>query len=207
MNLPDEIKTIDEFNEHTTTINRSRFIAQVYHIDSEDEIKAHIAKAKKKFFNASHHCNSFKLANGIVRYSDAGEPNGTAGIRILNAIEHFDLKDQLIIVSRIFGGIKLGVGPLGKAYYESAFQLLNESKIKIKHLFQKVSISSEMKHISFIHRILSTHDSTLISSEYENNVKISCFLRANEVEKISKALTESGKGKIFIKYHEEFIYK
>ena len=96
----------------------------------------------------------FQISNGTVRYSDAGEPSGTAGIRIQNAIEHFNLSNLLIIVSRIFGGIKLGVGPLGKAYYQSAYNVLNDSKITTKQLFQKVTISSNFDHISLIHRIL-----------------------------------------------------
>ena len=79
-----------------------------------------------------------KLANGTVRYSDAGEPNGTAGLRILNAIEHFNLSNQLVIVSRIFGGVKLGVGPLGKAYYESAHKVIDKSKISREISFQEV---------------------------------------------------------------------
>ena len=207
MNLPDEIKTIDEFNEVITSINRSRFIAQAYHIEFEEEMKAKIAKSKKNFFEASHHCFAFKLANGKVRYSDAGEPNGSAGIRILNAIEHFDLKNQLVIVSRIFGGIKLGVGHLGKAYYESAFQVLNESKIKVKQLFRTVSISSEFNQVSFIHRLLSIHNSILIDSKYENRVIISCLIKASEFGQFSKDLIESGKGKISITFQEDFVYK
>jgi uncharacterized YigZ family protein len=207
MNLPDEIKTIDEFNEVTTTINRSKFIAQAFHIETEEEVKASITKSKKKFFNASHHCFALKLANSKIRYSDDGEPNGTAGIRILNAIEHFNLKNQLVIVSRVFGGNKLGVGLLGKSYYESAFQVLNESKIKTQQLFQRVSIFSEFNQVGFIRRILSTHNSILTDSKYESNVQISCLLKSNEIEQISKTFMESGKGRISINLHEDFIYK
>jgi putative IMPACT (imprinted ancient) family translation regulator len=137
MNLPDEIRTIDEFREVTATIKKSNFIAQVYSINSEEDFKSHLTKAKKKYYDASHHCYAYKLVNGNVRYSDAGEPNGTAGVRILNAIEHFNLVNQLVIVSRIFGGIKLGVGPLGKAYYESAIQVLSESKINTNICIKK----------------------------------------------------------------------
>ena len=162
MNLPDEIRTIDEFQEVTTTVNKSNFIAQVYPITSEDVFKEHLTKAKKKYYDASHHCYAYKLVNGNFRYSDAGEPNGSAGIRILNAIEHFKLVNQLVIVSRFFGGIKLGVGPLGKAYYQSAHQVLNDSKIITKSLFQKVEILSDIDHASLIHRILANHKSIII---------------------------------------------
>ena len=207
MNLPDEIRTIDEFREVTTTIKKSNFIAQVYSIISEDDFKLHLTNAKKKYYDASHHCYAFKLVNGNVRYSDAGEPNGTAGLRILNAIEHFKLINQLVIVSRIFGGIKLGVGPLGKAYYQSAYQVLNESKINAKSLFQKAEILSEIDQVSLIHRILANHKSIIIDSDYKETFKISCLLRTIEIEVISKKISDSGKNKIILKIHSEFVYK
>ncbi|MDZ7626324.1 MAG: YigZ family protein [Ignavibacteriaceae bacterium] len=207
MNLPDEIRTIDEFREVTTTIKKSNFIAQVYSVNSEDEFKLQLTKTKKKYYDASHHCYAYKLVNGNVRYSDAGEPNGTAGVRILNAIEHFSLVNQLLIVSRFFGGIKLGVGPLGKAYYESAFQVLSESKISTKHLYQKVEISSDIDQINIIHRILTNHKSIIIDSEYQDKLRLSCFIKSAEAELISQKLSDSGKSKIIFTIQPEFVYK
>ena len=207
MNLPDEIKTIDDFNEVTTVIKKSNFIAQVYAVISESKVKEYLTKSKKKYYTASHHCFAFKLVDGTVRYSDAGEPNGTAGIRILNAIEHFNLNNQLVIVSRIFGGIKLGVGPLGKAYYESAFQVLNTSKICTKSLFRLATISAEFEQISLVHRILSNHNSTIEKSDYGENAKFYCLIKSGEIERISKNLLELGKNRISIIVHPETVYK
>jgi uncharacterized YigZ family protein len=207
MNPPDEIRTIDDFREVTTTINKSSFIAQVYPLNSEDVFKEHLLNAKKKHYNASHHCYGYKLINGNFRYSDAGEPNGSAGIRILNAIEHFRLVNQLVIVSRIFGGVKLGVGPLGKAYYESAYQVLNDSKISTKSLFQKVEILSDIEHSSLIHRILANYQSIVLDTEYQETLKLTCLLRNNEIESISKKISDSGKNKIMLKIHPEFVYR
>ena len=207
MNLPDEIRTIDEFQEVTTTVKKSSFIAQVYPVISEDVFKEHLTKAKKKYYDASHHCYAYKLVNGNIRYSDAGEPNGSAGIRILNAIEHFELVNQLVIVTRFFGGIKLGVGPLGKAYYESAYEVLNDSKISTKSLFQKVEFLSEIEHVSLIHRILANHKSIIIDSEYQETLKLSCLLRSGEIEVISRKMSESSKNKIIVNVHPEFVYR
>lgn len=207
MNLPDEIRTIDEINEVTTVINKSSFIAQVYPIFSESDAKEYLAKAKKKYYDASHHCFAFKLADGTVRYSDAGEPNGAAGIRIKNAIEHFNLSNQLIIVSRIFGGIKLGVGPLGKAYYQSSYQVVTDSKISTKQLFHKATISAIYDHISSIHRILSNHNSIVEESQYDDSIKLTCLLNSSEIELISKKISDLGKNKITITFHNETVYK
>ncbi|HEY6438255.1 MAG TPA: YigZ family protein [Ignavibacteriaceae bacterium] len=207
MNLADEIKTIDEIKEVTTVINKSSFIAQVYPVFSENEIKQYLALAKKKYYDSSHHCYSFELADGTIRYSDAGEPNGTAGIRIQNAIEHFDLSNQLIIVSRIFGGIKLGIGPLGKAYYQSALQVITDSKISTKQLFHKATISAKYEQISTLHRILSNHKSMVEESEYGDSIKLTCLLKSSEIESISKKLSELGRNEIAITIQVETIYK
>jgi len=207
MNLPEEIKTIDEIKDLTTVITKSNFIAQVYPVFSEIQVKELLANAKKKYYDASHHCYAFKLANGFSRYSDAGEPNGTAGIRILNAIEHFNLSNQIIIVSRIFGGVKLGIGPLGKAYYESSFNLINESEIKTKQLFKKAIISAKYEQISLIHRILSNHHSFVTDSEYQKSIELDCLLKSSEIESISNKISEIGKSTIRLKILEETIYK
>lgn len=207
MNLPDEIKTIDEFRELITAVKKSNFIAQVYSISSEDEFKSHLTNAKKKYYDASHHCYAYKLVNGNFRYSDAGEPNGTAGVRILNAIEHFNLVNQLVIVSRIFGGIKLGIGPLGKAYYQSAFEVLNESKINTRHLYKKMKILAEIEQISLINRILANHKSILINSEYQEKFSLSCFIKSTEIESVSQKLKDLGKNKISLTTQPEFVYK
>lgn len=207
MNLPDEIRIIDDVYEVTTVINKSSFIAQVYPVISDIKVKEYLANAKKKYYNASHHCYAFKLVDGTFRHSDAGEPNGTAGIRILNAIEHFKLCNQLVIVSRIFGGVKLGVGPLGKAYYESAHRVINESKISSKQLFQKATISSAFDQISTIHRILSDHKSIAEDSTYKDFIELACLLKSNEIDLILKKVSELGKGNIKMIIHSETVYK
>lgn len=207
MNLPDEIKTIDEFKESIFTEKKSTFIAQVYSVSSEEETEEYLSKARKKYFDASHHCYAYKLADGSVRYSDAGEPAGTAGVRILNAIEHFNLMNQLVIVIRFFGGIKLGVGPLGKAYYLASHKVINESKIKTKQLFQKAAISSEFDQVSHIHRILSSHGSFILNSDYQEDVRLDCLVKSAEMDFLSEKLIEISKNKIKIIPISEFIYK
>ena len=207
MNLPDEINTIDEFIEITTTVKKSTFTAQVYSVSSEQQVKECLTAAKKKYYNASHHCYAYKLVDGITRYSDAGEPSGTAGIRILQAIEHFNLVNQLLVVSRIFGGVKLGVGPLGKAYYDSAYQALTTAKVKVKELFDKAIILSEFEHVSSIHRILANHKSVILKSDYKEMLEISCLIKPLEIEQIRKKLKETAKNKIKITFLQDFIYK
>jgi uncharacterized YigZ family protein len=207
MNSPHQIKTIDKFKESILTEKKSTFIAQVYSASSEGEVKGYLSKAKKKYYNASHHCFAYKFSDGYNRYSDAGEPSGTAGVRILNAIDHFELTNQLVIVIRFFGGVKLGVGPLGKAYYLSAHKVLSESKIVTKQLFQKVKIKSEFDHVDIVHRILSRYNSIIVSTDYQNEIKFSCLIKLIEIDSISQKLAKLAKNNIIITRFQEFVYK
>lgn len=207
MNLLEQIKTVEKINERISVVNKSNFIAQLYPTASENESKKFISESKKKYYNASHHCFAYKLSNGESRYSDAGEPKGTAGIRILNAIDHFELNNQLIVVSRIFGGIKLGVGPLGKAYYDAAFSVIESSTIKIKHLFRKGIIVSSFDKVNLIHRILSDYKSEVLETKYNQLVEFICLLKSSEIDSISKKITDSGKGMISITIQDEIVYK
>ena len=207
MKLPHQIKTIDDFKESTLVEKKSTFIARVYFADSEYKAKDYLSEIKKKYFDASHHCFAYKFADGNFRYSDAGEPSGTAGVRILMAIDHFKLINTIVIVTRYFGGTKLGVGPLGKTYYNAAHQVLKESKIVKKHLLQKVNITAGFDHIDLVHRILSKFNSVILNAEYKNQIKFSCLIRFDEMDLISQKLSKLGKNKIILTPNKEFVYK
>jgi uncharacterized YigZ family protein len=207
MNLPKKIKTIEVFKESILKEKKSTFIAQVYSVLNSDQAEEYLSKVKKKFYDASHHCYAFKLADGSSCYSDAGEPNGTAGVRIINAIEHFGLTNQLVIVIRYFGGIKLGVGPLGKAYYSAAFKVLNESDVITKNLFQKIFITSDISLNSHVQRILSSHHSTILNSEFLSEASYECLSIVAEMKVIFQKLAEISQNKIKVTTSKEFLYR
>ena len=207
MKLPFEIKTIEKSNEVSTVINKSNFIAHVHSISEESEVKELLSEAKKKYYDASHHCYAFKLADGTFRYSDAGEPNGSAGVRIMNAIDHFSLSNQLIIVSRIFGGIKLGVGPLGKAYYEAAVNVIQKSKISIQQLFQKAMIITNYQQVSSIQKLLTNHKSIIINSEFEEKIELICLLNSNEKDVLIKKISEIDTSNVNLILQNEMLYR
>ena len=206
MNLPFQIKTIDEFKVATLVEKKSTFMARVYPVDSEETVKEKLSAIKKKYYDASHHCFAYKFADGNFRYSDAGEPSGSAGIRIFNAIEHFDLINVIIIVTRYYGGVKLGVGPLGKAYYLAAYEVLKKSSIISKQLFQKCIINSDFENISSVHRILAKKNSKILESNYEEDVKLICLINIEEIDEIAKLLREISKNKAIINPLTELIY-
>ncbi|MCH8032370.1 MAG: YigZ family protein [Bacteroidetes bacterium] len=198
INHPEKILTVDNFAEVTHKEKSSVFIGQVYHCETENEAANILAPIKKKYYDATHHCFAFKLITEQFKYSDDGEPNGTAGIRILNAINHFNLINVIVVLIRYYGGTKLGVGPLGKAYYTSVYNVLEEAKKVEKVLFQKVIIRADFKYISHIHRILSNHKATIENSVYKEKVIFECYIMPSELGKITFQLTDISKGEIKI---------
>ena len=111
-----------------TVINKSRFIACACHVRTEEEARTFIAEIRKEFPDSTHVCTAYALKqNDIQRSSDNGEPAGTAGIPILEAIRHAGLTDTCVAVVRYFGGIKLGTGGLARAYGGCTQTLLKEN--------------------------------------------------------------------------------
>ncbi len=204
--MEDEIFTIKDFCESKLKEMGSQFIAQAYPIDSEEDFDSIISKIKKEFYDATHYCFAYRMNNGNFKYSDAGEPNGTAGIRILNAIDHFRLTNILVIVIRYFGGKKLGVGLLGKTYYNSAEMVLN-SAVKIKKTaFQKISVEAEFIFTSILHKAFSDFEVKVLNTVYAENLKFDCLVKPKYLKDFSKYLTDKTKGAVKIKKDEKIIY-
>ncbi|MCH7769638.1 MAG: YigZ family protein [Bacteroidetes bacterium] len=207
MGYPEQIVTIDKFHEFSSKEKGSIFIGQVYHCETEDEVHDIITGVKKKYFDASHHCFAYKFLNEKFKYSDDGEPNSTAGIRILNAIDHFKLLNILVLVIRYFGGTKLGVGPLGKAYYSSAINVLLGSQQITKRLHQELIIESDFNFIIHVHRLLANYEAIISVSEYHEKAKLKCWIKPSGISKITNQLMHISKGKVRINPQEAIYYK
>ncbi len=203
---PEQINTVEKFNQKSYKEKGSDFIGRVYHVEQENEIIETLNKLKKKYYDATHHCYAYKLLNGKIKYSDDGEPGGSAGIRILKAIEHFHLVNQLVVVTRYFGGTKFGVGPLGKAYYSAAYYVLEQSEIVVKTLYYIVYITSSFNNISHLHRIVKQHNSIIENSTYRENVKLKCFVQPSKLDTITAELYEVSPGDIIITKTDESFY-
>ena len=167
MNIIKSIRTIEGFTEAGIKEKGSVFTGQAYFMNNPEDCLSKLNEIRKEFYDATHHCYCYKLNTGEIKYSDNGEPSGTAGIRILNAIEHFDLTDILVVVIRYFGGTKLGVGPLGKAYYESALNVSKNSQIIVKDPYQKISITTNFDKMGHVFRLLTTFNGKKIISDYK----------------------------------------
>ncbi|MFC2139737.1 IMPACT family protein [Bacteroidota bacterium] len=184
----------------------SQFIGQAYPVTDETEALEILESVRKKYYDATHHCYCYDIFRGVNKYSDDGEPSGTAGIRIFNAIKHFELTNLLVVSIRYYGGTKLGVGPLGKAYYRSAFETLEAAPAieKIKHV--KVKITFDYELTSSIHHTVSLFEAANIQNIFETKPSIECCIRSIQFDKFQSSLRESSKGKAEIKVLEDSVF-
>ncbi len=192
------IQTIKSFNESQLKEKGSLFIAKCKPVSSLDAAKEFLLDLKKEYYDATHHCFAVKLHGGNFQYSDDGEPNGTAGIRILNAIDHFELTDLIVVVVRYFGGTKLGVGPLGKAYFNAAFNLLNATeKITLKEYFScRILLSPNFSGDVFNH--LQRNDCIILNQDFDKELMIDCLIPTDNFAELENLFTELSGRKIQI---------
>ena len=206
MPIIEKIITVSGKHSHKFKEKGSLFQGQVYPVTSREEAENQLAACRKEFYDATHNCYAYKLLDNTFKYSDDGEPNGTAGIRIFNAIEHFELTDLLVVVTRYYGGTKLGIGPLGKAYYFSAHSVLEEAGKIEKVNYSKIEIEYGFDQTSNVHHFLSTHNVINIENTFEEKPKINCYIKPDRVEVLKNELTEVSKGAIVIKEIETDVF-
>lgn len=180
MNLREEFQTVSSSVETKYKEKGSLFIGQVYPVENSAAAEELLNNIRKKYYDASHHCYAMAFVDGNVKYSDAGEPSGTAGIRILNAIQHFKLENVLVVVIRYFGGVKLGVGPLGKAYYNSAFMTLESAPRVAKTSYKKFKMMFDFQYLGQVHHLLSLYSVKDIKNIYTDKTEIEFLLKLTQ---------------------------
>lgn len=204
--LPQHFRTTERSTELTLKGKGSEFIARVFPLFEGEGYLTHLNLLRKQFYDATHHCYAVKTLKEGVKYSDDGEPGGTAGVRILQAIEHFGLTEVLVVVTRYYGGTKLGVGPLGKAYYQSAHDALALAGIKEYHLFEKIKITFPHEFISSFYRITSRYSVRKEDEIYLEEVKQILWVRSDQTALLNAELTESFSGRVQFSNLEETGY-
>lgn len=170
----------------------SKFIGYAFSVENEKDVKAALAKVKEEHPKATHHCYAFRL--GITgenyRANDDGEPSGSAGLPIYNQLLANNLIQIIVIVVRYYGGTKLGVSGLVKAYKESAKLTLESSEIITKELQSDLEIQFDFNQQNVIFTLLNKFGAKIIDFKTEENCIISAKLKTSEKENISDQLSE-----------------
>jgi uncharacterized YigZ family protein len=183
--------TIESPAREEIKIEKSKFIASIASVSNKDEAMLFLNRVKTEFFDANHHCFAYKIgSSGMeVRSSDDGEPNGTAGKQILFCINKSQFSDIIIVVTRYFGGTKLGKGGLARAYAESANFVLSKCASKQIDLSVKIQIFCTYDDISIIKKLVSDY-STKLEEYYTDQIELIAYIPGSIVDEFtSKIIT------------------
>ena len=173
---------------------RSRFISHVWRVETEEEAQARIQETKKKYYDARHNCWCYLLGPNLVRYSDDGEPQGTAGQPMLNVFQRENVTGAVCVVTRYFGGILLGAGGLVRAYTQSAKDALDAAGISVVRRWVEVAVPCPYSCFERLKLELEAHGGVLGEVEYAADVTVHALLPEERAEAFSARLTELAAG-------------
>ena len=180
-------------------IQRSKFIANAFPLTAPEESNEILNKIRKEYFDARHHPFAYVLfEKDNFRYNDDGEPSGSSGKPIYDAINKHGLKDVLVVVTRYFGGIKLGVGGLKRAYFDAADECLKISDKREVVLKARKIIEFNYGYISAVMNFIELNKINIIENNSTDKVKLICDVRFNMLEKFNTELFDITNGTILI---------
>ena len=203
--------TILKNNTSEIVEKKSRFIANIFHIESREEAEEKIKEIKKKYYDARHNCSAYRVLDKdcvIEKSSDDGEPSGTAGGPMLNILQKNDLSNVLVVVTRYFGGILLGTGGLVRAYSEATIKVINETEKLEVYLGKEFEVKVEYNNLEILKYYCRKNDINISKIEYLDNIV--CYLDIDN-SFISNFLEDIEKKEINILEYtdikEKYIYK
>ena len=179
---------------------KSRFIAHVQSVGSVEEAQDFIEGIRKKYWDARHNCYAFSVGveNPVTRFSDDGEPGGTAGKPILEVILGSEIRNIVIVVTRYFGGTLLGTGGLVRAYTEASREGIKNTTVVEKIPGVRVMISTDYTDLGKIQYLLAQNQGMTEDSIYTDQVTIQAILPVEDKEAICKKLVEATSGRVGI---------
>ena len=205
-------RTIKEDNQHEVEIKKSRFICFLKRIETEEEAKAFIQQIKKEHWKANHNCSAFVLGDHheIQRSSDDGEPSGTAGVPMLEVMKKNDLINVCAVVTRYFGGTKLGAGGLIRAYSGSVAQAIVHTGIVEGRLQQEVFVQLDYSNWGKMENFIASENLAVKDTQFTDRVVVTCMVDENQVADFEAQVTDLLNGQVRfttgeVTYHEQII--
>lgn len=191
-------------------VKDSKFFGSISRADNEDEVKEFINKIKKMYHDATHNVSAYVLGTGdnaLNYYDDDGEPAGSSGPPVLQAIKGAELTNTVLVVTRYFGGTKLGIGGLIRAYGDTARMAIAEAgKLKLE-LFNKVEVSINYKQLGTVMGQIEAFHADIIGTQYTNDgVFIKIIIASGKLENLHKVLIEKTANNVYLK-KIAYIYK
>ncbi len=182
----------DEIFSAEYEVKKSIFIAHVKNVETENSAREFVQEIRKKYFDATHNCSAWILGEtgNLQKSNDDGEPGGTAGNPILETIKKNELTNTAVVVTRYFGGIKLGAGGLIRAYSHTAALGIDAAKIIRMTTFQQISLTLEYSFLAQVENFLRHKKISVTNSEYTELVTLNVILLPEDVEKFLVELTD-----------------
>ena len=182
-----EFKTIKENVSSEFIEKKSKFIGNLFYVENSEEAEKVINATKKKYFDAKHNCVAYRVVEDekiIERFSDDGEPSGTAGLPMLNILQKNNLVNVVIIVTRYFGGILLGTGGLVRAYQNSLMLALEKSTKINKILGNVLEVTLEYSEFENFKYYCKNNKINIIETKYQENIVCKIELEEDKKEKL-----------------------
>ena len=191
-------------SEATFVEKRSEFIGHVWRVESEEEARAHIEATKKKHYDARHNCWCYIIKDGPVRYSDDGEPQGTAGIPVLDVLEKTGVTDCAVVVTRYFGGIMLGAGGLVRAYSHSASIAVAAGGIVTRAMCARLKVTCDYYFYGKLSSLVPENGGVIEDTIFEDNVTLVFRMPLEIIDGFNAKLIDVSNGRYKAEKTEEF---
>lgn len=192
--------TVKEAGEHEIIIQKSRFIAHIKRTETELEAQEFIQSLKKKYWDATHNCSAYLIGENdqIQKANDDGEPSGTAGVPILEVLKRRKLKDTAVVVTRYFGGIKLGAGGLIRAYGKATSEGLDAIGIVERKLMRIMHTTIDYTWLGKVENELRSSLYAIKEVHYLDKVEIETFVEEGQTQNFTNWIIEltNGQGQI-----------
>ncbi|MCI9077878.1 MAG: YigZ family protein [Lachnospiraceae bacterium] len=187
---------------------KSRFIANVFPVENEEDAARIIGEVKKKYWDARHNCYAYIIGEnpGISKCSDDGEPSGTAGKPILEVLSGAGVCDVLVIVTRYFGGILLGTGGLARAYSGAAKAGLAASRVIVKEAGKRIILETGYDSIGKIQYIISQMGLAVIDTRYSDKMEMELAVSSGDAGQFVKKVTEATSGQVKINADDDIYF-
>ena len=175
---------------------RSKFIARAFPCESEEKAAEILSAIKTECWDARHNCYAYVLKDGSARFSDDGEPHGTAGKPILDCIMGSGVVDVIVVVTRYFGGVLLGTGGLVRAYSASAKDSLQNAPKVLMCLGTEMAVNCSYSELKLMEKLIGKFEGNITDTVYTDSVSVFFTLKNEDIEGFSLELTEVFSGKI-----------
>lgn len=183
---------------------RSRFIGQLWRVETEEEARARIEEVRKRYHDARHHCFCYVLREGsVLRYGDDGEPQGTAGQPMLNVFLKEEVANVVCVVTRYFGGILLGAGGLTRAYGGTAKLTLDAAGISRMRLWAVLAVPCPYPLYERMRLLVEKSGGSVENADFGTDVLLTVLLPAEDVEAFQEKVTELSAGTVEVLVEEE----